>query len=74
MQSRGKRWMGISIFVMITILFFRMGPVMECPPSVLAPPIPPWGTPSAAGVAGEHSMPPILILKEIGHQSGKLNR
>ncbi len=40
--------------MIIAILFLRMGPVTGCLPSVLAPPIPPWGIPSAAGVAGEH--------------------
>jgi hypothetical protein len=28
------------------------GPGTACSPSVLAAPIPPWGTPAAAGVAG----------------------
>jgi hypothetical protein len=41
-------------FFPVRLIFLRMGPVTGCPPSALAPPIPPWGTPSAAGVAGEN--------------------
>jgi hypothetical protein len=55
----------VNISFSVDAVFLRMGPVTGCPPSVLAPPIPPWGTPSAAGVAGEHPVPPILSKKEM---------
>ena len=63
-----------SISMMIAILYFRMGPVTGCPPYVLAPPIPPWGIPSAAGVAGEHPMPPILFLRKLSISQGVRRR
>ena len=98
------------------MLFFRMGPVTGCSPSVLAdlsfpkrqiggskgvfpfgrrakpekgrqgargdrwkgeefplqgPPIPPWGTPSAAGVAGNTPCHPSIISKENIIATGK---
>jgi len=58
-------------FSVMAILFLWTGPVTECPPSVLAPPIPPWGTPSAAGVAEEHPVPPIPFIKGNCHNHGK---
>ena len=36
-------------------------------------PFPPWGTPSAAGVAEEHSVPPILSIKGNCQNHGKRN-
>jgi len=59
-DNRLKIDSGSIFFSVMAILFLWMGPVTGHPPSVLAPPIPPWGTPSAAGVAGEHPVPPIL--------------
>jgi len=50
-------------FSVLAILFFMMSPVMGRPLSVLAPFITQWG-PSATGVAGGHSMLPIVINKE----------
>jgi len=109
---------GSISFSVMAKLFLWMGPVTECPPSVLAQricpnanlrgfqggmphwsqdenprrggrerserwegegralspprtPFPPWGTPSAAGVAEEHPVPPILFLKGNCQYHGK---
>jgi len=66
-----KQTLGSTFFPVADMLFFRMGPVIGCSPSVLAPPIPPWGTPSAAGVAGNTPCHPSISSKEKIITTGK---
>jgi hypothetical protein len=57
-----RKWPIKSIFFPLWLYFLGWVLSRSAPPSVLASPIPPWGTPSAAGVAEEHSVPPIHLV------------